>query len=186
MKTPDEINMNEENAFLLREAAKSACAGYYDHLSAGGKGDPSEERWIEALIAGANSLAYIRQLEAGLAEWGDVCASPGGYEDLARENNELLEKIEQLKSAYGQVSKALCGKENATAEEVIAVFDQVKRERDAAVMDIESSQCCSVCEYCPDNEKCEANYFYCLDCTETDCKCKDCNWGDKLKWRAPI
>ena len=63
MKTPDEINMNEENAFLLREAAKSASAGYYDHLSAGGKGDPAEERWIEALIAGADALAYIQQLE---------------------------------------------------------------------------------------------------------------------------
>ena len=63
LKTPDEIKMNEENAFLLREAAKSACAGYYDHLSAGGKGDPAEERWIEALTAGADALSYIQQLE---------------------------------------------------------------------------------------------------------------------------
>lgn len=64
MKTPDEINMNAENAFVLREAAKAHSDGYYEHLSHGGKGDPAEERWIEALNAGADSLAYIQQLES--------------------------------------------------------------------------------------------------------------------------
>lgn len=63
MKTPDEINMNAENAFVLREAAKAHGMGYYDHLAHGGKGDPAEERWIEALNAGADALAYIQQLE---------------------------------------------------------------------------------------------------------------------------
>ena len=63
MKTPDEINMNAENAFVLREAAKAHSDGYYEHLSHGGKGDPAEERWIEALNAGADALAYIQQLE---------------------------------------------------------------------------------------------------------------------------
>lgn len=42
---------------------------------------------------------------------------------------DSLAYIQQLESTYGQVSKALCGKENATAEEIIAAFDQVKRER---------------------------------------------------------
>ena len=41
MKTPD---MAKENNFVLREAAKAAQIGYYDHLAAGGKGDPAEER----------------------------------------------------------------------------------------------------------------------------------------------
>lgn len=63
MKTPDQINMNAENAFVLREAAKAHGMGYYDHLAHGGKGDPAEERWIEALNAGADALAYIQQLE---------------------------------------------------------------------------------------------------------------------------
>ena len=64
MKTPDEINMNSENAFLLREAAKAHDMGYCDHLANGGKGDPAEERWIDALSAGADALDRIRQLEA--------------------------------------------------------------------------------------------------------------------------
>lgn len=63
MKKPDEINMNAENAFLLREAANAHSMGYYDHLANGGKGDPAEERWIEALNAGADALSYIQQLE---------------------------------------------------------------------------------------------------------------------------
>lgn len=63
MKTPDDINMNSENAFLLREAAKAHSDGYYEHLSHGGKGDPAEERWIEALNAGADALDHIQQLE---------------------------------------------------------------------------------------------------------------------------
>ena len=148
-KTPDEIKMNEENAFLLREAAKSACAGYYDHLSAGGKGDPAEERWIEALTAGANSLAYIRQLE----------------------------------STYSQVSKALCGKENATAEEIIAAFDQVKRERDALLkalkrVDLE-------CEYC---KHCNIMEDVCkLDCSSCEldadkCPCNECRNNSHWEW----
>lgn len=63
MKTPDEINMNAENAFVLREAAKAHDMGYSDHLAHGGKGDPAEERWIEALNAGADALSCIQQLE---------------------------------------------------------------------------------------------------------------------------
>lgn len=65
MKTPD---MAKENNFLLREAAKTACDGYYTHLAAGGKGDPAEERWIEALTAGADAIAYVAVLESRLAQ----------------------------------------------------------------------------------------------------------------------
>lgn len=65
MKTPD---MAKENNFVLREAAKAACDGYYTHLQNGGKGDPAEERWIEALIAGADAITKVSVLESRLAQ----------------------------------------------------------------------------------------------------------------------
>ena len=56
----------------------------------------------------------------------------------------------ELEAIYSQVSNALCGKENATLDEVLQVVRQVKaeleavkRERDAAVRDIPRA-----CEYC--------------------------------------
>lgn len=113
--------------------------------------------------------------------YDDECDQTNHFVDLAK---DALALIQQLESTYSQVSKALCGKGNATAEEIVSAFDQVKLERDAAIKDIESSQCCSVCEHHPDKEKCGDNYFYCLDCTITDCECKECNYGDKLKWRG--
>lgn len=65
MKTPD---MAKENNFILREAAKAACDGYYTHLQYGGKGDPAEERWIEALTAGADAITKVAVLESRLAQ----------------------------------------------------------------------------------------------------------------------
>ena len=65
MKTPD---MVKENNFVLREAAKAACDGYFTHLAAGGKGDPAEERWIEALTAGADAITQVVVLESRLAQ----------------------------------------------------------------------------------------------------------------------
>lgn len=64
-KTPD---MAKENNFVLREAAKAAQMGYYDHLAAGGKGDPAEERWIDALNAGADAITKVAVLESSLAQ----------------------------------------------------------------------------------------------------------------------
>ena len=60
--------MAKENNFVLREAAKAAQMGYFDHLSAGGKCDPAEERWIEALTAGADAITQVSVLEARLAQ----------------------------------------------------------------------------------------------------------------------
>lgn len=65
MKTPD---MAKENNFVLREAANAAQMGYYDHLAAGGEGDPAEERWIEALTAGADAITQVSVLESRLAQ----------------------------------------------------------------------------------------------------------------------
>ena len=54
----------------------------------------------------ADALAYIQQLET--------------------ENHQLLTKAQQLESTISQVSKALCGKENATLKELLQAADQLK------------------------------------------------------------
>lgn len=54
----------------------------------------------------ADALAYIQQLET--------------------ENHQLLTKAQQLESTISQVSKALCGKENATLKELLKAADQLK------------------------------------------------------------
>lgn len=65
---------------------------------------------------------------------------------------ESLEHIQQLEASYSQVSKALCGKENATLDEILQAISQVKselaavkRERDAAVKDI--ARACGYCKW---------------------------------------
>lgn len=60
------------------------------------------------------------------------------YEKL---NKDVREYIGQLESTYGQVSKALCGKDSATLEEILEAVDQLKRERDAAVRDCARFPC---------------------------------------------
>lgn len=67
----------------------------------------------------ADALAYITQLEADKAAWEDVAASPGAVEDMAMENY-------RLESTYSQVSKALCGRENAALDEVLQAVSQLK------------------------------------------------------------
>lgn len=69
------------------------------------------------------------------------------------EITDTLAYINKLESTYGQVSKALCGKENATLDKVLKAVDQLKsrlaqaeRERDAAIHDI-WGDCC----YCDHN-----------------------------------
>ncbi len=69
MKTPD---MAKENNFVLREAVKAAQMGYFDHLSAGGKHDPAEERWIEALTAGADAITQVVVFESHLEQMENV------------------------------------------------------------------------------------------------------------------
>ena len=54
----------------------------------------------------ADALAYIQQLET--------------------ENHQLLTKAQQLESTISQVSKALCGKENATLKELLQAAYQLK------------------------------------------------------------
>lgn len=65
-------------------------------------------------------------------------------------NGDDLAYIQWLESTYSQVSKALCGKENATLDEVLQSVDQLKsrlaqveRERDAALNALRD-----VCGFC--------------------------------------
>ena len=43
---------------------------------------------------------------------------------------DTLAYIQKLEANYQQVSKALCGKENATVEEILQAVDQMKGETD--------------------------------------------------------
>ena len=82
-------------------------------------------RDVSAKIKCSCGLTYERK-------WTEIMRPSGvfeafyGYEDITTAWNMRA----PLESTTRQVSKALCGKENATAEEIIAAFDQVKRERD--------------------------------------------------------
>ena len=90
---------------------------------------------------------------------------------------EGLVRIHKLESTYSQVSKALCGKKNATLNEVLTAVNQLKsrlaqveRERDAAVRDLEEltgrvSSFHLDCDYCKDKDK---------------PVCRKCEW----KWRG--
>lgn len=67
---------------------------------------------------------------------------------------ELVAYTEQLESTIRQVSKALCGKENTTLEELLQAVSQLKsrlaqteRERDAAVRDLPIGIDCDTCKY---------------------------------------
>lgn len=67
---------------------------------------------------------------------------------------ESLSYIKQLESNYSQVSKALCGKENATVKEILEAVSQVKaeleavkRERDALFADIKQCNDCYFCRH---------------------------------------
>ena len=75
-------------------------------------------------------------------------------------HKDALAYIQQLESTVSQVSKALCGKDNATFDELLKAADQLKyrlaqaeRERDAAVRDI--SIFCNTPEVCKHYHTCQ-------------------------------
>lgn len=75
--------------------------------------------YIQQLEAdNASKDERIQMLEAGMAQWEDVAASPGAVEDMARENHRLTQELEA-----------------------------VKRERDAAVKDLQSYTECTFCKH---------------------------------------
>lgn len=106
------------------------------------------------------TLEYIQQLEAGLAQWEDVAASPGAVEDMARENYRLTQELEA-----------------------------VKRERDAAVAGLKKSaalgKVCIGCIHtdCEIGEMCQQNDFDCWNC-RPGCVCKGCVNNSLWQWRG--
>ena len=55
------------------------------------------------------------------------CPYPIGYKCAAEPMKDALAYIQRLESTYSQVSKALCGKENATLDELLQAVDQLKK-----------------------------------------------------------
>ena len=101
-----------------------------------------------------------------------------------------LSRIQALESTADQLSKALCGKENATICEVLDAVSQLKsrlaqveRERDAAVRELEIAEDCYNCKY---NRACKHDgngYRKCSECGE--CPCSECNSGQsQYEWRG--
>lgn len=80
-----------------------------------------------------DALALIQQLQDGIDQWELVAASPGAVEDMARENSELLEKVEQLQDHLREARKKI---------------KQLQAERDAAVKDCG----CFPCQTCEERE----------------------------------
>lgn len=77
-----------------------------------------------------------------------------GVDCAAKMHADALVYIQQLEANYQQVSKALCGKENATLDEVLqavaqvnAELEAVKRERDALFADIKQCNDCYFCKH---------------------------------------
>ncbi len=102
-----------------------------------------------------DALDYIQELEAGLAQWGDVIESPAVAEDIARENSHLADTIrsltKQLDAAHEETAKAL-------------------RERDAAVYALESIATGR-----------ESKCAHCVHSSDRDCfVC----WGERWQWRG--
>ena len=69
-----------------------------------------------------------------------------------KDKRNALAYIQQLESTYSQVSKALCGNENAPLIDLLQAVNQLRdrlaqaeRERDAAVADLSNS--CSTCKF---------------------------------------
>lgn len=93
---------------------------------------------------------------------------------------DALAYIQQLEANYQQVSKALCGKENATLDEVLQAIKQVEcrlaqAEQDAVEMAHDLD--CSACKWCEYKD---------FDITNEACKeCRMYNEGFKLRGVCP-
>lgn len=56
----------------------------------------------------------------------EACLTPLAQADVERMHTVTLGYIQQLESTVSQVSKALCGKENATLDKLLQTVDQLK------------------------------------------------------------
>ena len=84
------------------------------------------------------------------------------------------------RTSYSQISKALCGKENATFEELFEAasqvksrLDQVERERDAAISDLRHAADCDTCKH----QILNGGWY-------VSNNCMDCSHGSSYEWRG--
>lgn len=113
--------------------------------------------------------------------------------ELQHLHGSALAYIQQLESTVGQVSKALCDKENATTDELLQAASQLKsrlaqveRERDAAVAVMaEAAKDGGVCIGCKHStgldDACEAADFDCNEC-KVPCMCRTCEANSNYEW----
>ena len=85
------------NSALLHNAAKTAMSAYNDHIAAGGKGDPAEECWIEALGEGALAITALKTLEERYAQ---------AVAERDAVNKDRINLHEQLNAALQDLRKA--------------------------------------------------------------------------------
>ena len=104
-----------------------------------------------------------------------TCPSKRSIDEIKRDGRlcsdmlikDTMEYIGQLESTYGQVSKALCGKDSATLEEILAAVDQLKRERDALLRALKEVRCCEECAHRDEKEALNEVYdvpSQCINC----------------------
>lgn len=115
---------------------------------------------------------------------------------------ESLDHIQQLEASYSQVSKALCGKENATLDEVLQAISQVKaelkavkQERNALLADLCMLAIKRIpCDMCRNDHRndpiCKSHQGDCSECS-LHCPCDGCfdEWemeftGANFQWRG--
>ena len=129
----------------------------------------------------------------------DMSCSECPYDGICRTasgqtpEDDAAALIDHLLTIYSQVSKALCGKENADLEELLQAVSQVKtrlaqveRERDAAVGDLQEAardgEVCTACKHDGEfAEACADADFDCKQCKQP-CMCKTCNANSNYEW----
>lgn len=98
-------------------------------------------------------------------------------------------------SSYRQVSKSLCGKENATLDELLTALNQLKdllanaeREKAAAIYDmvhVAPEELCEACAFSKLASKCEEADFNCEQCQDAGCPCRECrDCRSRFSWRG--
>lgn len=104
-------------------------------------------------------------------------------------------KLGKLQSTINQLSKALCGKENSTMDEILKAayqvksrLDQAEREKDAVLRCLmKATKEGAVCTGCRHDlgidGRCEEADFDCKQC-KTPCMCKTCKANSNYQWRG--
>ena len=85
----------------------------------------------------------------------------------------MTDKEREILNRQIGVSKALCGKENATAEEIICGIRSSKRERDALLEGLKRADLgCEYCKHCNSGVELDAD----------KCPCNKCRNNSHWEW----